>query len=161
MRAALTIARFVVLEARRSGLPLLAICALGVGVGLAGFLSRLALTESAALQAGVLAAFFRVTAVFLVASFVITSTVRESNDKGIELLLSLPISRSSYYLGKIAGFVACGGLLAGVFSLAMLVWSPPLAVGVWYVSLVLEVSLMAIVSLFFVITMVNVVPARY
>jgi ABC-type transport system involved in multi-copper enzyme maturation permease subunit len=159
MRSALTLARFVLLEARRSGLPLLAICAVGVGVGLAGFLSRLALTESATLQAGVLAAFFRLTTVFLIAAFVITSMVRESNDKGTELLLSLPISRTSYYVGKFVGFVACGGVLAGVFSITMLFWSPPFAVGAWCLSLMLEVSLMAGVSLFFVITMANVVPA--
>jgi len=159
MRSALTIARFVILEARRSGLPWLAIGALGVGVGLAGFLSRLALTESAALQTGILAAFFRVTTVFLLVTFVVTSMVREASDKGLELLLSLPISRTSYYVGKLAGFVACGGVLSVVFSCALLFWGPPLAVGIWCVSLALEVSLMAVVGLFFVITMANVVPA--
>jgi len=159
MRSALTLARFVMVEGVRSGLPVLAICALGIGVGLAGFLSHLALTESTTLQIGILAAFFRITTVSLLAAFVITSMVRESNDKGMELLLSLPISRTSYYLGKLVGFVACGGLLAVVFSLAMLFWSTPVAVGVWFVSLTLELSLVAVVSLFFVITMANVVPA--
>ena len=159
MRSALTLARFVVLEARRTGLPLLVVCALGIGIGIAGFLSQLALTESATLQAGVLAAFFRVTAVFMTAAFVITSMVRESNDKGIEILLSLPISRTAYYLGKLAGFAACGGMLAGVFSLVMLLWSPPLSVAAWFISLVLEVLLIGVVSLFFVITLGDVVPA--
>ena len=159
MRSVLTLARFVVLEARRTGLPLLVVCALGIGIGLAGFLSQLALTESAMLQAGVLAAFFRVTAVFLAAAFVITSMVRESNDKGIEILLSLPISRTTYYLGKLAGFAICGAVLAGVFSLAMLLWSPPLSVAVWFTSLALEVLLIAVVSLFFVVTLGDVVPA--
>jgi ABC-type Na+ efflux pump permease subunit len=159
MRPALTLARYVILEARRGGLPWLAFFTLGAGFCLAGFLSQLALTESASLQAGILAAFFRIATIFLTTAFVVTSMVRESNDRGIELLLSLPISRTSYYLGKLAGFVACGGVLAGLFSAAMLFWSPPLAVGAWFLSLVLEVSLMAVVSLFFVITMANVVPA--
>ncbi len=159
MRQALTLARFVVLEACRTGLPLLVFCALIIGIGLAGFLSRLALTESATLQAGVLASFFRVIAVFMTAAFVVTSIVRESNDKGTELLLSLPISRTTYYFGKLAGFAACGSALAGIFSAAMLFWSPPSAVAVWCLSLMLEVSLMAAVSLFFVVTMGDVVPA--
>lgn len=159
MRPALTLARFVVLEARRTGLPLLVICALGIGIGLASFLSRLALTESATLQTGILASFFRVTAVFLTAAFVVTSIVRESNDKGTELLLSLPISRTTYYFGKLAGFAACGSVLAGIFSAVMLFWSPPGAVAVWCLSLMLEVSLMAAISLFFVVTMGDVVPA--
>ena len=159
MQATLTLARFVLLEARRTGLPLMFGCAAAAGMGLAGFLSQLALTESIALQAGVLAAFFRLCAVFLTATFVITSMVRESNDKGTELLLSLPISRTTYYLGKLAGFALCGVALAAAFSLVMLLWSTPLAVAAWFASLAVEVSLMAAVSLFFVVTLSQVVPA--
>ena len=158
-RAALTLARFVLLEARRTRLPLLVLCALAAGVGLAGFLSQLALTESESLQAGVLAAFFRATSVFVCAAFVVTSMVRESNEKGIELILSLPISRVAYYAGKLLGFGVCGVLVAGIFSLTMLVWSPPLAVMTWFASLALEVWLIAAVSLFFVVTLGDVVPA--
>lgn len=159
MRAAYTLARFVLLEARRTRLPLLVLSALATGMGLAGFLSQLALTESVSLQAGVLAAFFRATSVFVCSAFVVTSMVRESNDKGTELLLSLPISRVAYYMGKLAGFGTCGALVAGIFSIVMLVWSPPLAVSMWFASLTLEVWLMAAVSLFFVITLGDVVPA--
>ena len=159
MHPVLILAKTVVLEARRTRLPLLAVCALGAGLGIAGFLSRLALTESGLLHAGVLAAFFRVTAVFLTAAFVITSIVRESSDKGIELLLSLPISRTTYYMGKVAGFAVCGSLLSGFFALVMLLWSPPFAVAAWFVSLALEVTLVAIISLFFVTTLGEVVAA--
>ena len=130
MRSGLTLARYVILEARRTGLPLLAVGALTTGVGIAGFLSQLALTESAALQVGVLAAFFRICAVFLTGTFVVTSIVRESNDKGIELLLSLPISRSTYFLGKLAGYAATGAMLAAMFSVVMLLWSTPHAVAI-------------------------------
>lgn len=159
MRSSLTLARFVVLEARRTHLPLLVICALAAGIGLAGFLSQLALTESVSLQVGVLAAFYRACAVFLIATFVVTSMVRESGDKGTELFLSMPISRAGYYLGKLLGFSACGALLATAFALSMLLWSPPAAVAAWYFSLVLEVALIAAASLFFVITLGQVVPA--
>lgn len=159
MRALLTISRFVALEARRTGMLWLFAGAAAAGLGLTSFLSQLALTEGGALQAGVLAALFRVCAVFLTATFVITSMVRESNDKGVELLLSMPISRTAYYLGKLLGFAACGCALAAAFSLLILAWSPPLAVGAWFVSLALETALMAAVSLFFVVTLAQVVPA--
>lgn len=159
MKSGLTLARFVLLEARRTGLPLLALGALASGVGLAGFLSQLALTESSALQAGILAAFLRIFVVFLTGAFVVTSMVRESSDKGVELILSLPISRTSFYLGKLAGFVASGAVLATVFSVVMLLWSPPVSVAVWFLSLLLEVFLIAAVSLFFVVTLGQVVPA--
>ena len=158
-RAAYTLARFVLLEARRTRLPLLVMSALAAGIGLAGFLSQLALTESTSLQAGILAAFFRATSVFVCSAFVVTSMVRESNDKGTELLLSLPISRVAYYVGKLAGFGACGALVAAVFSIVMLAWSPPLATLTWFASLALEVWLMAAISLFFVVTLGDVVPA--
>lgn len=159
MRAVLTISRFVLLEARRTGMPWLFACAAGAGLGLAGFLSQLALTESLALQAGVLGALFRLCAVFLISAFVITSMVRESNDKGVELLMSMPISRAGYYLGKLLGFAVCGGALAAGFSLVMLAWGTPAAVGVWFISLALEAAMMAAVSLFFVVGLAQTVPA--
>lgn len=155
----MTLARFVLLEARRTGLPLLALGALASGVGLAGFLSQLALTESASLQTAVLAAFFRLFVVFLTGAFVVTSVVREYSDKGTELILSLPISRTTYYLGKLAGYVASGTVLAAVFSLVMLLWSPSIAVAVWFLSLFLEVFLVAAVSLFFAVTLGQTVSA--
>ena len=159
MRAALTLGRFVLLEARRTGLPWLMLGAVAAGLGLAGFLSQLALTESIALQAGILAAFFRLCAVAVTSAFVITSMVREAGDKGTELLLSLPLSRTAYYLGKLGGFTACGGAFAVTFALVLLIWSPPAAVAAWLLTLVLEVALVAAVSLFFVVTLAQIVPA--
>ena len=159
MRPALILGRFVLLEARRTGLPWLLLVSLLAGLGLAGFLSQLALTESVALQAGILAALFRLCAVFLIAVFVVTSIVREAGDKGTELLLSLPVSRTAYFLGKLGGFTACGGALAIAYALVMLIWSPPAAVAAWFLTLVLEVALIAAVSLFFVLTLAQVVPA--
>ncbi len=159
MRAVLTIGSFVILEASRTGMVWLFACAVAAGLGLAGFLSQLALTESLSLQAGLLGAFFRLCAVFLCGAFVITSMVRESNDKGVELLLSMPISRAGYYLGKLLGFSACGCALAAGFSLVMLAWGTPVAVGAWCVSLALETAMMAAISLFFVVSLAQIVPA--
>ncbi len=159
MHAGLTLAKFVLLEARRTRLPVLVFAAVIAGFALAGFLSQLALTESTSLQAAVLAAFFRVVTVFLSAAFVVTSMVREANDKGTDLLLSLPISRAAYYLGKLAGFGTFGVVVAAVFSLVLLIWSPPSAVAAWFVSMSLEAWLVASISLFFVVTLGDVVAA--
>ena len=46
-----------------------------------------------------------------------------------------------------------------VYALAMLIWSPPIAVAAWFFSLVLEVALIAAVGLFFVLALAQVVPA--
>src|SRR2546422_4310390 len=53
------LARFVLLEARRGGLPWLAAASIALALGLAAFLSQVALTESLALQASIVAALLR------------------------------------------------------------------------------------------------------
>src|SRR5216684_2707472 len=102
------LARFVLLEARRGGLPWLAVASIAVALGLAAFLSQVALTGSLALQASIVAALLRACAVFLIAAHVASSTLRELNDKELERMLSLPLSRSTQYLGRLGGFALCG-----------------------------------------------------
>lgn len=156
---AATLARLVVLEARRGGLPWLALASVGLGLGLAAFVSQVALTESLALQAALIAAVLRACAVFLVAAQVTASTLREIQDKGLELMLSLPLSRTTQYLGRLAGFVACGATLALLFSLPLLAWAPAPAVAMWGASLAVEAALVAAAALFFAMTLGQFVPA--
>lgn len=153
------LARLIVLEARRSGLAWLALAALVTAVALAGFLSQLALTESRMLQAAVVAALLRVCAVFLLAGQVVASVRREIDDKRLELALSLPLSRSAQYLGRLGGFVALGVLLAWVFAVPALLWAPPLSVACWAISLACELALVAAAALFFAMTLAQLVPA--
>ena len=109
------VARYVLVEAWRSGLPWLAAACLLAALGLSGFLSQVAITEGAALQAAASAALLRGCAVFLIAAHVVASVVREANDKGLELALALPISRAAWYLGKLIGFACVGVALAALF----------------------------------------------
>lgn len=153
------LARSVLLEARRGGLPWLALASVGLALILAAFLSQVALTESLALQAAVVAAVLRACAVFLVAAQVIASTLREIHDKSFELMLSLPLPRATHYLGRLAGFVACGALLAALFALPLLAWSPPATVALWGLSLACETALVAAAALFFAMTLAQFVPA--
>ena len=153
------LARTVLLEARRGGLPWLALASLLVALGLAAFVSQVALTESLSLQASLLAAVLRACAMFLVAAQVTSSTLREQNDKALELMLSLPLSRAAHYLGRLAGFIACGALLAVAFSLPLLLWASPAAVALWGLSLACEAALVAAASLFFAMTLAQFAPA--
>lgn len=153
------LARFVLLEARRGGLPWLAAASILLGVALAAFLSQVAVTERLALQAAILGALLRCCAVFLVAAQVASSTLREINDKGLEMILALPISRSAQYLGRLAGHACCGVVIALVFALALLPWAPPAAVAMWGVSLACEAALVAAAALFFAMTLAQLVPA--
>jgi hypothetical protein len=153
------LARLCLVEARRGGLPWLAAAALLAALSLAAFLSEVAITESRSLQLAVLAAVLRASAVFFVAAQVAASTLREINDKGLELMLSLPLPRATHYLGRLAGFGACAVALAAAFSLALLPWAPPAAVALWGLSLACEAALVAAAALFFAMTLAQLVPA--
>jgi hypothetical protein len=76
------IARFVLLEAFRSGLPWLALACIAASLGFAAFLAHIALTETSELQAAAAAAMLRVSAAFLIATHVVASVARETNDRG-------------------------------------------------------------------------------
>ncbi len=156
---AATLARFVLLEARRSGLPWLALACIALSAGLAGFLSQVALTESRALQAALVAAILRACAVFLIAAHVASSTLREMNDKGLELMLALPLPRATQYLGRLAGFAVLGIFLAAAFCAPLLLWAKPAAVALWGLSLACECALIAAAALFFAMTLGQLVPA--
>ena len=148
-RPTTTLAYYVLVEALRSGLPwLAATCVLAV-LGLAGFLSQVAITEATALQASVAGALLRACAMFLIAAHVVASVAREADDKGLELALSLPISRPAYYLGKLLGFACVAALLASLFALPLLLWTNPADLAAWWVSLAAEAALVAAAALFF------------
>jgi len=149
----LVLTRAILLEARRGGLPWLALATLAVSLALAAFVSHVALSESAALQAALLGALLRASAVFLVAAQVIASTLREMNDRGLELMLSLAHSRTTHYVGRLAGFVACAALLAAFFAAPLLIWAAPGAVALWALSLACEAALVAAAALFFAMSL--------
>ena len=159
MPPAATLARLVLIEARRGGLPWLAAACIAAGIGLGLFLSQVALTESRELQLAVVAAWLRACAVFLIAAHVASSTLREMNDKGLELMLTLPLSRSVQYLGRLAGFGVLGILVAAAFSAPLLLWAAPSAVALWGLSLACECALVAAAALFFAMTLAQPVPA--
>jgi ABC-type Na+ efflux pump permease subunit len=153
------LARLVLIEARRGGLPWLALASVALSLCLAAFLSQVALTESVSLQASIVAALLRACAVFLVTAHVSSSVLREVNDKGLELMLSLPLTRSAQYLGRLAGFAACGAALAALFALPLLLWASPGVVALWALSLACETAIVAAAALFFAMSLAQLVPA--
>nr|WP_315260407.1 ABC transporter permease subunit [uncultured Duganella sp.] len=159
MRPALTIARYTLLEALRNRLAWLVLIMMAGAVALSGFLNELALTESRQLQAALLAAVLRLAAVFLMAAFVITSMAREANDKGLELLMALPLPRAVYLFGKLAGFATLALMPAGLFGALGLFFAPPAQAGLWAFSLLCECWIVAAFSLLCMLTLSQVLPA--
>src|ERR1043166_6746085 len=103
---ALILGRLVLLEARRGGLVWLAGLAPLAGFALSGFLPQLANPEGRLLQAAGVAALLRVCAVFLLATQVGASVRRQIDDRRLELMLALPLSRAVQYLRRPAGLIA-------------------------------------------------------
>lgn len=159
MRPIPTIALYTLLEALRNRLAWLLVATVLAGVGVAGLLGEIAITESGPIQAALLGAFYRFAAVFILAAFVVTSMVREFNDKVLELSLSLPIPRSAYLLGKFAGFAALAALAGLVFGLGLLPYASLPQAGLWTLSLVCELWLVAAFALLCVLTFSQVMPA--
>jgi ABC-type Na+ efflux pump permease subunit len=159
MRFVITLARITALEAWRERLLWLAAVIVLAGMVLAQFLQQVAITESREIQTAVLAALLRVSAAFLVAILVISSTAREANDKVTELLLSLPVHRSKYMFGKLAGYGAAAALLAFAFAVPLAFYARSVAVLAWAASLMCELLIVAVVSAFCVLTLTRTLPA--
>lgn len=155
----ITVARYTLLEALRTRLPGLVGATVGVLVLASMFVHEIALTEGARLQTGFYAAIVRLSAVFIAGLYVLTSITREFNDKGLELLLALDLPRSHYILGKLAGFLLIGTMIAAAVALPLAFLAPPAAALQWAASLALELGIVIALALFCVLTFNQLMPA--
>lgn len=153
------IARVTVLEGVRTRLVGLVLAVLGVGVGLALFAGALAVTEVREIQAALLGSFLRLGAVLVTVLFVLNAQVREFNDKGLDLVFSLPMPRAGYFLGRLLGFSAIALAVAFLFALATLFVSPAFQAILWGVSLFFELLIVIALALLCLFTFSQVPPA--
>jgi ABC-type transport system involved in multi-copper enzyme maturation permease subunit len=154
-----TIARYTVLEALRTRLPVLTAVVVCTLLGASFFVREIAITESARFQTAFYAATIRFATVFLAALHVISSVSRELQDKGLDMVLALDLPRGHYLLGKLAGFSAIAAALALAVALPLLPlagWEP---VAQWALSLAAELAVVVALSLFCVITFNQLMPA--
>jgi hypothetical protein len=154
-----TIARFTLIEAFRTRLLWLFVIVLALILGAAYFMQQLAITESARMQIAFTAAATRLAAVFVLSLHILTSMVREFNDKGLELTLSFDLRRAHYILGRLSGYTLIALLMALVATLPQLALAPLPAALQWGLSLALELAIMAALSLFCIVTLTQLMPA--
>ena len=154
-----TIARFTFFEAMRNRLFLLTLAGLVCVLGLTEFAGELAISEAAQFQAIIIGAGMRLFAIITIALFVITSVVREFNDKGFDLIVSLSLPRASYYFGKLLGFFMLALIVAVSTGLLLLLYSPATAVLIWLLSLLCELAIVIALSLLCLFTFSNVTVA--
>ncbi|MGB8337306.1 MAG: ABC transporter permease [Burkholderiales bacterium] len=143
----------VLREALKNRLARMLIVLMAVGLVFALFVKQLAIMESIAIETAFIAALYRFGVVFLLAAFIVTSQMRELNDKGLDLLLSLPISRAAFFAGKFLGYAVCSILVAAVISLPLFFLAPATLVFAWSISLALELLIVTAASLFFVLAL--------
>ena len=155
----LTIARYTFYEAVRNRLFLLTAIGLVCLLGLTAFIGDLAITESRQVQAAIVGSSMRIFTVITVALFVITSTVREFNDKGFELLLSLPMPRYTYYFGKFAGFFLLALVITFSTGILLLAYCDISAILMWTASLICELSIIISLSILCLFTFSNITVA--
>ena len=152
------IARVVVLEALRGRVAWLVAAALAVGLGLAAFSSRIAITETREIAAAVLGAWLRLAAVFVVALFVATSVLREQADKGMELVLALPLPRGAWLAGRLAGYAVVALATAAACGALVTLHAPAAAALAWGVTLACELLLVSALAVLCLLT-VSQAPA--
>ncbi len=153
-----TISRFTIIESLRNRLLLLSLLVIGISFALVEFIGDLAITEHRVTQVAILAAFLRMSAVVMVTLFVVSSTVRELQDKTLEMILAMPIHRGNYYLGKLIGYVYIALLVSIIFAVLLLLYADAEQVFIWMISLFLELILVVALSLVMLFTF-NQVPS--
>ena len=156
MASSLTISYFTLHEAIRNRLLIFTIIMLISLFGLTEFIGEMVITEKRQMQSASLGYMLRLFAFFITCLFVITSMVREFNDKGFELILSLPIQRWNYLLGKFLGFAALSFILTVIICLPLLLYSAPVQVMLWGISLFCELLIMISISLLCLFTFGNI-----
>lgn len=154
-----TLARFTLLEAWRTRVLLLFIVALALVSGAAYFVQQLAITESTRIYITFSASASRVISVFVLSLYILTTLVRELNDKGLELSLSFDLRRADYILGRLLGFTLIALPMALLAGLLQGVLAPLSATLQWTASLALELVMVAALSLFCVLTFTQLMPA--
>ena len=151
-----TIARFTLLEAVRNRLFILIMAGVICLFVLAEFIGELSITETRQVQSAILSSLLRIFSIPIISLFVITSALRELNDKGLEIILSLPMPRHQYLFGKLLGYGGLSLLISITVSLPLLLYAPTIPVICWFLSLFCEQALVISLSLVCLFTFANV-----
>lgn len=117
------------------------------------FVSELAITETSQTQVAIQSYLLRLFCVFTLSLFVITSMIREFNDKGFELILSQPITRSDYFTGKWFGYILIAFFMSAVSFLCVALHASINDSLIWSLSLFAELIIFLTFSMFCLFTL--------
>jgi len=143
----LSIAKFTALETFHNRLLWLISSGAFVGIGIGLFGNALAITESQEIQTAFMSSSLRFISVLIISLTVVTSISRELHDKNLDMLLSLAITRTTYFFGKIIGFSIITFFTAVVFGLCLLISATPEYILIWSISLFCELFIVLCFSM--------------
>ncbi|WEF34801.1 ABC transporter permease [Pseudoduganella chitinolytica] len=148
LRIGRVVAADTVREALRGRLPWLLVALLLGGLAVSGFIGALALTDTRATQAALLAPLLRCAAAAIVAVFTVASISREAHDKQAEMLLALPAGRAAWLLGRLAGFAVLAVLVALPAGLLAAWHAAPAQAALWTLGVLGELWIVAAFATF-------------
>lgn len=151
-KSSIILAQYTLKEAVKNKILSISLVMTVIGVAVATFIGDYALVETERTEVTFLASFYRYCAIFSTVLLVVSTMVREFSDKCLELYMSLPISRVSYFVGKLLGFLFAGVVIAAIYSAALMLFADVPLVLIWGASLVAELFVMATLSFFCVLT---------
>lgn len=151
-----TIARYNLLEAICGKIIWIVTALLILSVLISLFISQTALTETRESQVALMAGFLRLTSMLVMMFFVVSSVARDFQDKSIELLFAIAMPRCQIFLGKFVGFSLLAFCIAGLYAVVLSFYADISATLIWSLSLWCELSLVALLSLIFILSLENV-----
>ena len=157
----LILSRLAVAEALRNRIIWLTGAILLLAFLAAEFFGQLVLTEFREFQAAIAAWILRTSAVVVIATFVVTASLRELQDKGVELVLSLPIPRWVYLTAKLLGFSVVSLIVAAACTAMAMVYAPLDQAFVWGITLACELVIVVAFCLLCLLTFNQVTSALF
>lgn len=130
-----------------------------VAYALAEFAASLAVTESAAQRVVFYAASVRLGLVAVLSLLVIANSVRDGDDKFLELMLSRPLDRRLWVAAKFTGYALAGTLAALLACLPLCLMRPPLTALTWGLTFACELTLISAAALTAALSLAHVTLA--
>lgn len=159
LAAMAAIARCTVLEAWRGRLPWVFAALAAASAGIAGFGGRLALAESGLQQTALLGALLRLASAGAIAAFAVLSVMRETQGRGLQLVMAMALPRGAYVAAKFAGLALLAAPMAAASGLLLLLCAAPGQTMLWTLSLLCELWLAAGLGLLCALSLAHPLPA--
>lgn len=159
MRQILAIAHRTALETLRARSLAWAVLALLALAAASFFLREIAIADGHRLQTAFLGATSRLACALIVATAIISAVVREFNEQGHLLLLSLPLGRGRWLAGRFLGFAVATGALAAIAGLLLAALAGGMNALTWAAALALELLILAAMAVFAAVSLRQTLPA--